>query len=132
MADSSGGRNRVVRTDRRSIFRRCRKMFNGIQNSSTRAHPGKNGYGCPRTQRYPGEMGNTADRRQQRDYVRIWEANGPLLQQIRDREIRRADTANAIRMFGQAFRIGVRELPPRESSGLVEWQDYMSRWRGRG
>jgi hypothetical protein len=60
------------------------------------------------------------------------EANRPVLDAIRDREIREADTAESIRMFEQAFRIALRDLPPRESSGLVKWQDWMSRWRRRG
>jgi hypothetical protein len=30
--------------------------------------------------------------------------------------------------FEQAFRIALRDLPPWESSGLVEWQDVMRRW----
>jgi hypothetical protein len=30
-------------------------------------------------------------------------------------------------MFAQAFRIALRDLPPRESSGLVEWQSWMER-----
>jgi hypothetical protein len=45
------------------------------------------------------------------------EANRPVLDAIRDREIREADTAESIRMFEQAFRIALRDLPPRESSG---------------
>ena len=71
-------------------------------------------------------------REQYREYVRTWAANGPLLQEIRDREIREADTPSSIRMFESAFRIALRDLPARNSSGLVEWQDYMARWRRRG
>lgn len=62
----------------------------------------------------------------------MWAANGPLLEELRDREIRRADTAFSIQMFELAFRIAVRDLPPRDSSGLVEWQDFMCRWRRHG
>jgi hypothetical protein len=80
--------------------------------------------------RYPGDVANPGDRKQQEEYVRSWASNGPLLEKIRDREIRHSDTATSIRMFDQAFRIALRDLPPRTSSGLVEWQRYMSRWRG--
>lgn len=73
-----------------------------------------------------------ATREQCREYVRLWKGNGALLEAIRDREIREADTAGSIRMLEQAFRIALRDLPPRESSGLVEWQEWMSRWRSRG
>jgi len=65
-------------------------------------------------------------------YVRRWNELRPLLEEIRDRDIRQADTASSIRMMEQAFRIALRDLPPRESSGLVEWQDHMARWRRRG
>jgi hypothetical protein len=55
-----------------------------------------------------------------------------MLQEIRDREIRHADTAAAIRSLDQAYRIALRDLPPRTTSGLVEWQRYMALWRQRG
>ena len=67
-----------------------------------------------------------------REYVHLWETNRALLESIRDGEIRQADTAGSIRMFEQAFRIAVRDLPPRPGSGLVEWQGAMTRWRRRG
>ena len=77
-------------------------------------------------------MDPEADKEQLRQYVRLWEENSPILEAIRDEEIRRADTSTSIRMFEEAFRIALRELPPRDSSGLVAWQDYMIRWRHRG
>ncbi|HBY62258.1 MAG TPA: hypothetical protein DEH78_20750 [Solibacterales bacterium] len=66
-----------------------------------------------------------------RRYAQQWASNAPWLEAIRDREIREADTAASIRMFDQAFRSALRELPPRTSSGLVEWQDFVRRWRDR-
>jgi hypothetical protein len=72
------------------------------------------------------------DKEQLRKYVRMWAANGPLLEELRDQEIRQAYTALSIQMFESAFRVALRELPPRDSSGLVEWQDCMSRWRRHG
>lgn len=77
-------------------------------------------------------MSADLDREQLRQYVRIWAANAPVLEELRDQEIRQADTALSIRMFELAFRKAVRELPPRDSSGLVDWQDYMCRWRRHG
>jgi len=67
-----------------------------------------------------------------REYVKIWASNGPFLEAIRDRDIRAADTATAIQIFDSAFRIAIRDLPVRTTSGLETWQDYMRRWRPRG
>ena len=69
---------------------------------------------------------------QQREYVRRWKHLGPILERLRDEEVRQADTPTAIQIFHQAFRIALRDLPPRESSGLLEWQRYMQLWRKRG
>jgi hypothetical protein len=66
-----------------------------------------------------------------KEYVRIWRENTPILQRIRDQEIREANTVAAIQMFDEAFKIALRDLPPRESSGLVEWQKMVKRWRSR-
>jgi hypothetical protein len=65
-------------------------------------------------------------------YLERWRQIRPLLDEIRDRETRSADTAQSIQMMRQAFQIAVRDLPPRDSSGLVEWQRWMARWRQRG
>jgi hypothetical protein len=67
-----------------------------------------------------------------RAHVRRWRELGPILDELRDREIREANTADAILSFRQAFQIALRDLPPRPSSGLVEWQRYMMLWRRRG
>ncbi len=77
-------------------------------------------------------MSSGPDKEQLRQYVRLRAANGPLLEEFRDREIRQADTAVSIRMLELAFRKALRELPPRASSGLAEWQDFMCRWRCDG
>jgi len=77
-------------------------------------------------------VGSDLDKERLREYVRLWVANGPLLEALRDQEIRQADTAASIQMFEQAFRMALRDLPPRDSSGLIEWQDFMCRWRRHG
>ena len=82
--------------------------------------------------RYYDGVSGDPDKEQLRQYVRMWVANGPLLEEFRDQEIRQADTAVSIQMFELAFRMALCELPPRDSSGLVEWQDFMCRWRGHG
>ena len=70
-------------------------------------------------------------REQMQAYVRRWKELGPILERMRDEETRRADTQTSIQIFDQAFRKAVRELPPRESSGLVEWQRYVQIWLER-
>lgn len=82
--------------------------------------------------RYDDVVTGDTHRDRCREYVRIWASNGPLLDQVRDRDIRDADTASSIQMFDTAFRIALRDLPPRNSSGLEVWQEYMMRWRNRG
>jgi len=72
------------------------------------------------------------DKRRLRQHVQLWARNGPFLEALRDREIRQADTAGSIRMFDLAFRIAVRDLPLRDSSGLVEWQNFLRRARRDG
>jgi len=82
-----------------------------------------------RSGRYHEGVSSDPDKERFRQYVRLWADNGPLLEELRDQEIRQADTAVSIQMFELAFRMALRELPPRDSSGLVEWQDFMCRWR---
>jgi hypothetical protein len=77
-------------------------------------------------------MSNDTERERQVRYVQRWKDLGPALQQIRDEEIRQADTAASIESFTEAFRIALRDLPPRETSGLVEWQAVAKRWWRRG
>jgi hypothetical protein len=68
------------------------------------------------------------EKQQLRQYAQRWSANARLLEKLRDDGIRQAETATSIRMFESAFRIALRDLPPRTSSGLVEWQDFARRW----
>ena len=77
-------------------------------------------------------MSTDSTKEQLAQYVRLWATNGPLLTELRDQEIRQADTAASIQMFDLAFRKASRELPPRDSSGLVEWQDFLRRRLRRG
>jgi hypothetical protein len=77
-------------------------------------------------------MSADPERERQQRYVRRWAGLGPVLERIRNEEIRRADTAGSIEAFTEAFRIAVRDLPLRETSGLVEWQLAAKRWWRRG
>jgi len=77
-------------------------------------------------------MSRPPTREECRAYARRWKELGPLLEQIRDQDIRQADTASAIQSFNHAFRTALRDLPPRPTTGLVEWQRWMAVWRQRG
>ncbi len=81
--------------------------------------------------RYDEAVASDPGKQQLREYARQWASNHQFLEELRDQEIRRTDTASAIRMFEQAFRIALRDLPPRTSSGLVEWQDFARRYHRR-
>jgi hypothetical protein len=72
------------------------------------------------------------ERELQREYVVRWKKLGPILEEIQDREIREADTAAVIRSMDQAFQIALRDSPPRETSGLVEWHRRAAAWSHRG
>lgn len=80
--------------------------------------------------RYTGSMALT--REQMKEYVQLWGRNAEFMERVRKDDIRRANTAQAILMFEHSFRKALRDLPPRETSGLVEWQRYMKIWRERG
>lgn len=78
------------------------------------------------------DLPENSPQKQLKKFVEMWAANGPLLAEIHDRELRGQDTAAAIRSFESAFRIVLRDLPPRRSSGLVEWHQRLRRGWERG
>ena len=80
--------------------------------------------------RYTGVMELT--REQMKQLVRLWEQNDPWLERVRQEDIRNANTQQSLLMFQESFRIALRDLPPRTTSGLVEWQRWMMLWRQRG
>jgi hypothetical protein len=71
-------------------------------------------------------------REQMKECVQLWHRNGEFLERVREDDIRNANTQQSILMFEQAFRVALRDQPPRSTSGLVEWQRYMELWRRRG
>ncbi|MCU0246125.1 MAG: hypothetical protein MUC42_06110 [Bryobacter sp.] len=77
-------------------------------------------------------MEEAGRRERERAYLKIWRENGPILQALRDEEIRAANTVEAIQSFRSAFQKALRELPCRPDSGLVHWQDLMRKMRERG
>jgi len=62
-------------------------------------------------------------------WVQTWQKAGPVLEELRRREIRHADTARAILQLDDAFQSALRERPPGPTSGLVEQQRWFARWK---
>ena len=64
-----------------------------------------------------------------RQWVRNWEAAGPVLEGLRAEAIRRTDTAAAIEQLSDAFESARRHWSPPATSGLVEQQRLFARLR---
>lgn len=62
------------------------------------------------------------DLRNLKAWVEKWKVVGPELERMRREDIRRANTQEAIQLFDLAFKAVLRNTPPRETSGLVEFQ----------
>lgn len=72
------------------------------------------------------------DRQQEqreRQWVRNWEAVGPVLEKLRAEAIRRTDTALVIEQLSDAFESARRHWSPPATSGLVEQQRLFARLR---
>ena len=63
-----------------------------------------------------------AEKEQVRAWIRNWEKTGPILEELRWKSIREADTVRAIAAFDGAFQTAVRDIPPKPWSGLIEQQ----------
>jgi hypothetical protein len=66
---------------------------------------------------------------QLRQWVENWKRLGPLLEEIRDRELLSVDTTAAIQALSGLARAARLERPPHPTSGLVEQQRYFRRLR---
>jgi hypothetical protein len=64
-----------------------------------------------------------------RAHVARWDRVAPLLQQVRDADIRAADTVSMIACSNLLFRDAVKHSPPRMDSGLVEQQRWFKKLR---
>jgi len=69
------------------------------------------------------------ERQRMRQWVRNWQATGPVLERLRAEAIRNADTAAAIEQLSDAFESTRRQCPPATTSGLVEQQRWFARLR---
>jgi hypothetical protein len=70
-----------------------------------------------------------SERERIRQWVRNWEAVGPVLARLRDEAIRNTDTAAAIEQLSDAFESARRHWKPPTTSGFVEQQRWFARLR---
>ena len=70
-----------------------------------------------------------SDKTDVQQWVRTWAEAGPELEAIRRREVREANNLESLALLEPAFNYAVRTLPLRESSGLVQMQDYFQKLR---
>jgi len=64
-----------------------------------------------------------------REWVRNWQETGPILERLRDEEIRNTDTAAAIEALSDAYESARLHWTPPKTSGLVEQQRLFARLR---
>jgi hypothetical protein len=69
------------------------------------------------------------DREALERWVETWKRAGPELEAIRRKEIEKIDTLESLSALEDAFNYALRELPPREESGLVEMQRWFAKLR---
>jgi hypothetical protein len=67
------------------------------------------------------------ERDQMKRWVDTWKRAGPLLERIREGEVRQANTADAFRAFNGMALLTARTHPPKPISGLVEQQRWFSK-----
>lgn len=59
--------------------------------------------------------------------IEQWQLAAPVLQQVRDEDIRHADTKEAMRIFTGSANWAAKHRPPAAASGLVEQQRWFMR-----
>jgi hypothetical protein len=70
-----------------------------------------------------------AERTALKERIAAWERAAPVLQELRDEDIREADTISAIESMTLLFRDAVKNFPPEPTSGLVEQQRWFAKLR---
>ena len=61
-------------------------------------------------------------------WVDTWKAAGPLLEQVREDEIRDSVTADGFHVFDGFVKAALISHPPEPWSGLVEQQRWFKKW----
>jgi hypothetical protein len=74
-------------------------------------------------------MSPSHDHDEIRAWVEAWKRAGPLLEELRSRELRQVVTSDAIQALNGAFQAARRLGGPAPTSGLVEQQRLLQRLR---
>lgn len=69
------------------------------------------------------------EREAMRRWVETWKRAGPELEAIRRKEIEKINVLESLAALEGAFNYATRNLPPRDSSGLVEMQKWFAKLR---
>jgi hypothetical protein len=64
-----------------------------------------------------------------RRWVEAWKLAGPELEAIRRKEIEKINVHESLAALEAVFNYTLQTLPPRQSSGLVEMQDWLAKLR---
>ncbi len=66
-----------------------------------------------------------------RERIAQWDRAAPVMQRLRDEDIRAANTAEAIEAFDGFFKDAARHYHPLPTSGLIEQQRWFAKLSGR-
>ncbi len=61
-------------------------------------------------------------------WVDTWKAAGPLLEKVREDDIRASVTADGFQVFDSFVKAALISNPPEPWSGLVEQQQWFKKW----
>ncbi|MBM3764418.1 MAG: hypothetical protein FJW32_03415 [Acidobacteria bacterium] len=67
------------------------------------------------------------EREQMRRWVQNWKELGPILEEMKQHEIREEDNVAGLRQLARAFDYATRREPPCQDSGLVEMQRLLAK-----
>lgn len=70
-----------------------------------------------------------AEREMTKRRIQQWADAAPVMQALRDEEVRRTNTTDAILQLNDAFQSALLHYAARETSGLVEQQAWFSKMR---
>jgi hypothetical protein len=69
------------------------------------------------------------EREAMRRWVETWKQAGPELEAIRRKEIEKINVLESLAALEDAFNYATRNIPPDETSGLVEMQRWFAKLR---
>jgi len=69
------------------------------------------------------------ERQQIRERIAQWAAAAPVMQALRDEDVRQSITADGIQQLAGVATMTLRDQPPRRECGLVEQQAWFAKLR---